>query len=164
MKTDYLDSLNKMNLNDGQRERYLLVAEECSEVSQAICKLFRFGPDSRGFPESPLKWNNKEYVEREVADLLFAINVAVQHGDIDIDEVMMHSKGIAHSKQKALHHQGELVLLKAEATLTSKRVMEYDEHHEFNSTEEVADAEHGIRTTSGGSPGERSTDHPPLAE
>lgn len=55
-------------------EAFVILQEECSEVTQAVCKAFRFGLDSR-HDDGPTK---KEELEMEIGDLLCIIDILVQ--------------------------------------------------------------------------------------
>jgi len=65
-------------MNDKEREVLLITSEECSEVTQAISKCFRFGMDQLkpGKPKT-----NREHLAEELGDLQAMIQLCV---DLDI--------------------------------------------------------------------------------
>ena len=61
-------------MNDNTREILLILQEECAEVSQAISKCFRFGPDQI----KPGKdRTNLNMLQEELGDLLAMIDLLV---------------------------------------------------------------------------------------
>jgi NTP pyrophosphatase (non-canonical NTP hydrolase) len=61
-------------MNDNTKEVLLILQEECAEVSQAISKCFRFGPDQM----KPGKdFTNINMLEEEIGDLLAMIELLV---------------------------------------------------------------------------------------
>jgi NTP pyrophosphatase (non-canonical NTP hydrolase) len=61
-------------MNDDTREILLILQEECAEVSQAISKCFRFGPDQI----KPGKdRTNLNMLQEELGDLLAMIDLLV---------------------------------------------------------------------------------------
>ena len=69
-------------MNDNQKEVMLIAQEECAEVVQAISKCFRFGPND--------EYNgvtNKQRLEEEVGDLLCMIQLMMNQGIIDENNV-----------------------------------------------------------------------------
>ena len=75
-------------MNAETEEVLLILQEECAEVSQAISKCFRFGPDQVG-PTSNNK-SNIQRVEEELGDLvamvelLTDLNVGVTVDNIEL--------------------------------------------------------------------------------
>jgi len=65
-------------MNDKEREVLLITSEECSEVTQAISKCFRFGMDQLkpGKPKT-----DREHLAEELGDLQAMIQLCV---DLDI--------------------------------------------------------------------------------
>jgi NTP pyrophosphatase (non-canonical NTP hydrolase) len=59
---------------DIMTEAFVILQEECAEVTQAVCKAFRFGLDSR-YKDGPTK---KEELESEIGDLLCIIDILIQ--------------------------------------------------------------------------------------
>jgi len=61
---------------DNETKEILCIAqEECAEVSQAISKIFRFGPDQIKYNQDK---TNREHLEEEIGDLLCMIDILVQ--------------------------------------------------------------------------------------
>ena len=64
-----------MSLDNETKEIFCIAQEECAEVTQAISKIFRFGPDQ-------IKYNqdrtNREHLEEEIGDLLCMIDILVE--------------------------------------------------------------------------------------
>lgn len=64
-------------MNDDVREILLILQEECAEVTQAISKCFRFGPDQI----KPGKTKtNMQHLQEELGDLLAMIDLLVEKG------------------------------------------------------------------------------------
>ena len=80
-------------LNDKEYETLLILQEECSEVIQAVSKIFRFGLDNfkPGKPKT-----NQEHLEVEIGDLLAMIT-------------LLHEQGIIREEviEKAMNHKFE---------------------------------------------------------
>lgn len=80
-------------LNDKEYETLLILQEECSEVIQAVSKIFRFGLDNfkPGKPKT-----NQEHLEVELGDLLAMIT-------------LLHEQGIIREEviEKAMNHKFE---------------------------------------------------------
>ena len=57
------------------KEILCITQEECSEVSQSVSKIFRFGWESV-HPKTGI--NNKEHLEEEIGDLLCMIDILVE--------------------------------------------------------------------------------------
>lgn len=69
-------------MNEDTREILLILMEECAEVTQAISKAFRFGPDQI----KPTKdYTNIFMVEQELGDLLAMVDLLVKK-DIGVTE------------------------------------------------------------------------------
>jgi NTP pyrophosphatase (non-canonical NTP hydrolase) len=64
------------------QETLLITQEECSEVTQAISKVFRFGFDSEHQGKT-----NKEMMEEEIGDLLCMIDLLVEKCVISDEKV-----------------------------------------------------------------------------
>jgi NTP pyrophosphatase (non-canonical NTP hydrolase) len=59
-------------MNDNTREVLLILQEECAEVTQAVSKCFRFGPDQMK-PNKPM--TNIQMLEEEIGDLLAMVEL-----------------------------------------------------------------------------------------
>ena len=57
------------------KEILCITQEECSEVSQSVSKIFRFGWDSV-HPKTGV--NNKEHLEEEIGDLLCMVDILIE--------------------------------------------------------------------------------------
>lgn len=62
-------------MDNQTREAFLILQEECSEVTQATSKCFRFGIDGEYNGES-----NRNRLEQELGDVLAMIDILEQHG------------------------------------------------------------------------------------
>jgi len=62
-------------MDNETKEIYCITQEECAEVSQAISKIFRFGPESC-HPATHV--NNREHLEEEIGDLLAMVDILVE--------------------------------------------------------------------------------------
>lgn len=72
--------LSIQSVDNVNKEILLITQEECAEVSQAISKIFRFGPDARYEDET-----NREHLEEEIGDLLCMIQLMMEYKIIDKD-------------------------------------------------------------------------------
>lgn len=69
-------------MNDSDREIFLIAAEECAEVTQAISKCLRFGLDH--------EWNdvvNSRHLAAEIGDLFCMIDLMCERGMISRDAI-----------------------------------------------------------------------------
>ena len=57
------------------KEILCITQEECSEVSQAVSKIFRFGWDSK-HPKTGI--DNKAHFEEEIGDLLCMVDILIE--------------------------------------------------------------------------------------
>jgi len=62
-------------MDNEMKEILCITQEECAEVSQAVSKIFRFGPDQVKFD---LDKTNREHLEEEIGDLLCMIDILVE--------------------------------------------------------------------------------------
>jgi NTP pyrophosphatase (non-canonical NTP hydrolase) len=71
-------------LDDKKHETLLILQEECSEVIQAISKIFRFGLDNfkPGKPNT-----NQEHLENEIGDLLALVILLHEQGVLRDDVI-----------------------------------------------------------------------------
>ncbi len=91
------------NLTDAAIERLSILTEECGESVQVAGKVVRHGWASY-HPEDANKTINRELLEKELGDVLFAIRLMGYNNDISITEVERHAKGKANRIGKYLHH------------------------------------------------------------
>ena len=71
-------------INEKQKEVLLITSEECSEVSQAISKIFRFGIDA--------EWNNttnRQHLAEEIGDLVCMISLCISTGIVSEENITM---------------------------------------------------------------------------
>lgn len=62
-------------MNENTREILLILQEECAEVTQAISKCFRFGPDQM---KPGKEHTNVDMLQEELGDLLAMIELLVE--------------------------------------------------------------------------------------
>ena len=67
-------------LTPAQDERLACLAEECSEVIQAVTKIQRHGYESY-HPDNP-KIDNRELLEKEIGDVIAIIDLLLNSDDI----------------------------------------------------------------------------------
>lgn len=70
-------------MNDAERERLTMLAEEAAEVVQAVTKILRHGYDSY-YPGDPKRSTNQELLQEELTDLLAIVDRMNLVNDIDI--------------------------------------------------------------------------------
>jgi len=63
-------------MNEDTREILLILQEECAEVTQAVSKCFRFGPDQIK-PNKPM--TNIQMLEEELGDLLAMVELITEN-------------------------------------------------------------------------------------
>jgi hypothetical protein len=113
------------DLNAGQIERLVMIAEECVEVAMECCKTLRHGLNSY-HPADPNKTPNRERIVKEYIDLLAVLTVANVAGDIELPDGGIARPGIAaalRKKEEYTHHQGEL--FHSVATVLDKSRIEF---------------------------------------
>ena len=79
---------------DNQRQIMLIAQEECAEVTQAISKVFRFGMDAKHPTEER---NNQQRLTEELGDLICMIELMIESGLIDRNE-MLNASGAKRQK------------------------------------------------------------------
>lgn len=77
-------------------EALTLLIEECAEVIQTVCKVKRFGADTKS-PGANEK--NGKMLTEELADLLAVIRLAEQHRAIDLPNEGMIERAIARKQR-----------------------------------------------------------------
>lgn len=93
-------------LTPAQVERLALLSEECGEVIQAIGKILRHGYGSRN-PLMGLGPLNREVLERELGDVMTAMDLLCCAGDLDSNVVEAARKEKRILVQRYLHHQDD---------------------------------------------------------
>jgi NTP pyrophosphatase (non-canonical NTP hydrolase) len=91
-------------LTPAEAERLALLSEEMGEAAQAIGKILRHGYESRSplLPGSP---TNRETLEREVGDVLCAMNLLTKAHDLDMAKIKEAKQGKEERVGRWLHHQ-----------------------------------------------------------
>lgn len=90
-------------LTDAQRERLEMLAEEASEVVQAVMKVLRHGYSAFN-PHSPDSGTNEDQLNREINDFLTVRNRMIDEGDIK--QAIPAMSTIWRQKLPYTHHQG----------------------------------------------------------
>jgi NTP pyrophosphatase (non-canonical NTP hydrolase) len=95
-------------LTPGQLERLAILGEEMGEAQQIIGKILRHGYDSHNpdvvVPEDERPETNTELLEKELGDVVFAIN---QLGDdVSLSAIGKRVLAKAEKIKPYLHHQG----------------------------------------------------------
>lgn len=92
-------------LTEGEQERFVILAEECAEVQQAICKALRHGLESNN--NGKLPETNRQAIEREVGDLLHALERLIIAEDLNEVAIRQRAKSKPEHVKAYLHHQVE---------------------------------------------------------
>lgn len=95
------DNFNK--LTPAETELLFLLAEEAGEVLQAVGKIGRHGYES-SFGGGP---NNRDYLEKELADFLVVYDLLLTSGRISAFRVAAHMADKQQWIGKYLHHQSQ---------------------------------------------------------
>jgi hypothetical protein len=90
-------------LTEGQVERLAILAEECAEVTQAVMKILRHGLHSNNNGQLPE--TNRQALQREVGDLLHALDRCFTSGDLNPEPVEERRKSKPEGIAPYLHHQ-----------------------------------------------------------
>lgn len=77
-------------MNEDTREILLILQEECAEVTQAISKCFRFGPDQ--VKPGRDSYTNVQALQEELGDLLAMIELLVDKDVGVTDNGLMKAK------------------------------------------------------------------------
>ena len=75
-------------MTEAEKERIILLMEECAEVTQRCAKILRFGWDSVQ-PSSGR--NNRDLLEQETGDFMLVFSILTMNNDIDLAKVEKHS-------------------------------------------------------------------------
>lgn len=95
-------SIHFNDLSPEQAEALALVAEECAEVQQIICKILRHGLWSHR-PKNP-GISNQDELQKEVGDLMAALRVAEVQRLLEWGRVIQNRNAKLRRVQKYLHH------------------------------------------------------------
>jgi NTP pyrophosphatase (non-canonical NTP hydrolase) len=90
-------------LSKSELERLAILAEECAEVQHMVSKIIRHGYESYN-PFDKDKTSNRKLLEKELGDLLYAIELCTTKNDIDYMVVEAHIKNKELSINKYLHY------------------------------------------------------------
>lgn len=90
-------------LENSELERLALLVEEASEVQQVCMKIVRHGYGSHN-PFDELKTPNRRLLEKEIADLLFAIDLMAECHDLNNNAIQRFKEEKKIKIQKYLHH------------------------------------------------------------
>lgn len=92
-------------LTEAETERLAILIEECGEVTQAACKILRHSYESNNKGKIPE--TNREALQRELGDLLHALDRIAAARDIDPVITYERAKSKPESILPYLHHQVE---------------------------------------------------------
>ena len=91
-------------LTDAQAERLAVLGEELGEAQQAIGKILRHGYESY-HPLAVQTESNREALQRELGDLLHAMNRMTSASDLDPLSIAMRAESKPEKIKPYLHHQ-----------------------------------------------------------
>lgn len=105
----YMSATSHFNqLTEAEAERLAIVIEECGEVTQSACKILRHGYASHNPQLERPDWlppTNRDDLEREVGDLLHAIDRLCNAGDVRASRVIERQHSKPNHIRQYLHHQ-----------------------------------------------------------
>lgn len=107
---------NFNGLTPAETERLALIAEECAEVTQVIGKILRHGYESSS-PFDPERVTNRQNLEIEAGQLLYALALATTAGDISTRGVAFGRTNKAQTVARWLHHQDPATLFAVKGAL-----------------------------------------------
>ena len=90
-------------LSPSEAERLAILLEELGEAQQAIGKILRHGYESF-HPRVP-DITNRETLEKELGDVLFAIEMLCGSNDLNMGEIKEWAKQKSMRIEQYLHHQ-----------------------------------------------------------
>ena len=99
---DLIKSRPFSNLTPAQAELLACLSEEASEVGQAVGKILRHGYES-SHPDFPMTYN-REYLEKELGDLLAIQERLVQAGELNVLRIRRHADQKLKNLPNWLHH------------------------------------------------------------
>ncbi len=91
-------------LTEAEQERLSILIEECGEVIQAGCKILRHGYESYN-PKIPNSETNRQGLEREIGDLMHAIQRMEVSRDLSASEIVERRNSKPFHIKQYLHHQ-----------------------------------------------------------
>jgi len=92
-------------LTPAELERLALLGEELGEVQQAIGKIIRHGYDEHA--PGIFNTNNRLDLTRELGDLMAAIEIMIDIGDIKNSELSLYTDAKLRKVFKFMHHNSE---------------------------------------------------------
>lgn len=90
-------------LTEAESERLEVLAEECSEVIKAVCKIKRHGYASNN--NGALAYTNRQDLQMEIGHVFAAVDMLTVRGDVDMDIINGHKYAKRRSIAKWTHHQ-----------------------------------------------------------
>jgi len=97
------DVASTNGLSDSQTERLAVLVEELGEAAQMVGKILRHGYESC-HPDDPTT-TNRSRLERELADVLVAIDLLINRADISEEELRDRKRVKSHRIRDWLYHQ-----------------------------------------------------------
>ena len=97
-----MENINR--LNQSELERLALLSEELGETQQAIGKILRHGYQSYN-PYSAVRTTNRTDLEKELGDVLFAVDLMVGNKDIAEQNIIIAKNQKAKKVFQFLHYQ-----------------------------------------------------------
>lgn len=91
-------------LTPAQTERLDVLAEECAEVIQAVCKIKRHGYASHN-PDDETQTSNRDHLMRELGNVDCAIQMLSDAGEVDLNEIDKQASVKTETIGEFLHHQ-----------------------------------------------------------
>jgi len=95
---------NINRLSQSELERLALLSEELGEAQQAIGKIIRHGYQSFN-PYAMVRTTNRTDLEKELGDILFAIELMVENKDIVEQDLIIAKSQKAKKVFQFLHYQ-----------------------------------------------------------
>lgn len=97
-------------LTPAEAERLSILAEECAEIVQIVCKIQRHGYESVNplLADSP---TNRDLLKRELADAIATVALMGAADDIESDMDWLAPRVLAKLERlrRYTHHQGDLI-------------------------------------------------------
>lgn len=90
-------------LTNAEAERLALLSEELGEAQQVIGKILRHGYESKN-PVIPGSGTNRRLLEKELGDVSVAVQLLLQHDDIDEETIQVEATEKGRNVNKYLHH------------------------------------------------------------
>lgn len=100
-----MNNENFNQLSNKQLEQLYILSEELGEAQQAIGKILRHGYESFS-PFDKSKTTNRSNLERELADIMFAMKLLVQSDEIDYKNLKIKAMEKEEKVITYLHYQG----------------------------------------------------------